>query len=421
MFLDYAKVFLKSGDGGAGSVSFRREKYVPRGGPDGGDGGRGGHLIFKVSRDVTTLSHFRYQHHFKAENGKPGEACNRSGKNGQDIIIQVPVGTVVKDAETGRIIADLAEDGMEYIILRGGRGGRGNSHFATPTRQTPRIAERGEPGLEKWVILELKLLADVGLIGYPNVGKSTLISRISAARPKIADYPFTTIEPNLGVVDHKGKSFVAVDIPGLIDGAHLGVGLGLQFLRHIERTRVLVHLIDVSGLSGRDPYNDYLQINRELQEYNPGLADKVQIIALNKSDLPASADLIKDFIRHVPDKTVLTISAATGSGIDQLLDKLIELLETIPVETQRFEVDPSEPAPQNNEITVEVVDSVYVVKNEALLKRVQRFDMANDESVRSLLKLLKRWKVYEALAASGIKEGDTVRIGDFEFVYLDED
>jgi len=423
LFLDYAKIYIKSGDGGSGAVSFRREKYVPRGGPDGGDGGRGGHIIFQVSPDLTTLSHFRYQRHFKAENGKPGEGANRFGRNGEDLIIKVPSGTIVKDAETGRILADLTEPVTEMVLLKGGRGGRGNSHFATPTRQAPRFAEKGELGSELWVVLELKLLADVGLIGYPNVGKSTLISRISAARPKIADYPFTTLEPNLGVVDYKDQSFVAVDIPGLIEGAHLGVGLGLQFLRHVERTRVLVHLIDISGFSGREPYDDYLKINQELKEYNPGLAEKVQIIALNKCDMPDSEKLAAEFREKVQGVPIFTISSATGKGIDQLLDRIIEVLKEIPVEIQRFEVEPMEKSlsQQDQEIVIEREDDVYVVKNESLLKRVQRFDPENDESMKSLHRLLKRWKVYEALENAGIQEGDSVRLGDYEFIYYSED
>ncbi len=422
MFLDYAKIYIKSGDGGSGAVSFRREKYVPRGGPDGGDGGRGGHVIFQVSPDLTTLSHFRYQRHFKAENGKPGEGANRFGRNGEDMIIKVPSGTIVKDAETGRILADLTDPVTEVVLLKGGRGGRGNSHFATPTRQAPRFAEKGEPGSEAWVILELKLLADVGLIGYPNVGKSTLISRITAARPKIADYPFTTLEPNLGVVDYKDQSFVAVDIPGLIEGAHLGVGLGLQFLRHVERTRLLVHMIDISGFSGRDPYEDYLKINQELKEYNPALAEKTQIIALNKCDMPDSRKLEEEFREKVQGVPIFTISAATGQGVERLLDRIIELLKEIPVDIQRFQVEPMESAPQyDDEIVVERDNDVFVVKNQALEKRVQRFDPENDESMRSLHRLLKRWKVYEALENAGIQEGDSVRLGNYEFIYYSEE
>lgn len=422
MFLDFSKIYIKSGDGGGGIVSFRREKYVPRGGPDGGDGGRGGHVIFRVNPNLTTLTNFRYQHHFKAENGKPGEACNRTGKSGADLVIEVPSGTTVKAADSGQILADLTDPDREVVFLKGGRGGRGNSNFATSTRQAPQIAERGEPGSEMWLELEMKVIADVGFIGYPNVGKSTLISRVSAARPKIADYPFTTLEPNLGVVEHKNQSFIAVDIPGLIEGAHLGVGLGLKFLRHIERTRVLVHLIDVSGFSGRDPYQDYLQINKELLEYNPALADKVQVIVLNKCDLPDSRQLIEEFTKQLPQTEIFLISAATGEGVNLLLDKLIGLLKQIPVESYHFEPETIELVPEDREIVIERDDSAaFIVKNEALLKRILRFDLENDDSVRSFHKLLKHWKVYDSLKEAGAQEGDTVIIGDFEFDYFDED
>lgn len=426
MFLDYAKINIRSGNGGSGAVSFRREKYVPRGGPDGGNGGRGGHIIFKANPNLTTLSNFRYQHHFKAGNGAPGEGGNRFGKNGKDKVIDVPPGTIIKNAETHKIIGDLTTPGEELIVLKGGRGGRGNSNFATATRQAPEIAEKGEPGSELWIELELKLLADVGLIGYPNVGKSTLISKISAARPKIADYPFTTLEPNLGVVDFKGESFVAVDIPGLIEGAHQGVGLGLKFLRHIERTRLLVHLVDVSGFSGRDPYQDYLQINNELNLYRSNLAEKYQIVALNKIDQINSSDsqkLIESFRQKVSDKTIIPLSAATGEGIDHLLNEIIKVLHKLPVpviNTEDLDMD-EEITEDPSIIHVKNEGAVFVVENDALLRRIQRFDLDNDESVRSLQKLLKRWKVEEALAASGIKEGDLVRIGDFEFEFYPED
>lgn len=421
MFFDYAKIFLKSGDGGSGSVSFRREKYVPRGGPDGGDGGRGGHIIFKVTGGMTTLSDFRYQHHFKAQNGQAGGGANRTGKDGQDLYIPIPKGTVIRDAASHQILADLTEEGTEYLILQGGRGGRGNARFASATRQTPQIAEKGEPGRELWVELELKLIADVGLVGYPNVGKSTLISRISAAKPKIADYPFTTLIPNLGVVEHKGRSFVAVDIPGLIAGAHQGVGLGLQFLRHVERTRILVHLVDVSGLTGRDPYQDYLQINKELEAYSRSLADKPQIVALNKIDLPAANGLIKEFQSRVSKVKIITVSAATGEGIPDLLDAVIEMLDRYPQQFTPSET--SEFVPPRDDFTIKITrdKGAYVVQNIALERRIQRFNLNNDDSLRSFQRLIKRWKVEEALIEAGVQEGDTVRIAGFEFIYSRED
>jgi GTP-binding protein len=421
LFLDYAKIFLSSGNGGSGIVSFRREKYVPRGGPDGGDGGRGGHIIFMVKSGLSTLSDFRYKHHFKAEHGGPGEACSRTGKDGADLLISVPVGTVIRNAETQEILADLTAPGTKVVFLRGGRGGRGNTHFATATRQAPQIAEKGELGVELWVEMELKLIADVGLIGFPNVGKSTLISKISAARPKIADYPFTTLIPNLGVVEHKGQSFVAVDIPGLIEGAHQGVGLGLQFLRHVERTRILVHLVDVSGFSGRDPYQDYLQINAELAAYSPTLATKRQIIALNKIDSPEAAGLVRNFQARAPGPTIFLLSAATGEGISPLLDEIIRLLEEIPIEIQESGAKGTVVAPDNVNIEIIKRDEAYVIKNAALERRIERYNLDNDESVRSFGRLLKRWKVEDALAAAGVKEGDLVKIGEYEFIYYPED
>jgi GTP-binding protein len=421
LFLDYAKIFLSSGNGGDGVVSFRREKYVPRGGPNGGDGGRGGHIIFAVKEGLSTLSDFRYKHHFKAEHGEPGEACNRSGKDGADLLIPIPVGTIIRNAETKEVLTDLTETGMEYLFLHGGRGGRGNTHFATATRQAPQIAEKGELGTELWVELELKLIADVGLIGFPNVGKSTLISKISAARPKIADYPFTTLIPNLGVVDHKGQSFVAVDIPGLIQGAHQGVGLGLQFLRHVERTRILLHLVDVSGFTGRDPYQDYLQINAELAAYSPTLAAKRQIIVLNKIDSPEAAELIRNFKARIAGPTIFLLSAATGEGIPRLLDELIQVLKVIPDELIHFE--PKEAVSLADNSVTEIVKDheAYVIKNAALERRIERYDLNNDDSLRSFGRLLKRWKIEAALATAGVKEGDLVKIGDYEFTYYPED
>ncbi len=422
MFLDHAKVFLKSGFGGSGAVSFRREIYVPRGGPDGGDGGRGGHIIFVVDDNLSTLSDFRYRHHFQAGNGSPGQGKNCSGKDGADLRIPVPSGTVIRNAETHEILGDLTVSGSEWVMLSGGRGGRGNARFSTPTRQTPRFSEKGEPGSEVWVELELKLIADIGLIGFPNAGKSTLLSKISAARPKIADYPFTTIIPNLGVVDFKDHSFVAVDIPGLIEGAHEGVGLGHQFLRHVERTRLLVHLIDLSGFSGRDPYQDYLQINEELKLYNIDLVSKRQIVVANKMDLPEARENLAVFQAKVPVE-VVAISGATGEGISDLLNIVIRLLDEIP------KAEPQELIPVNvgvkaeagSEMTVNKEADTFVVQNEALLKRMARFDLENDESIRSFQKLLKRWGVEAALIQAGIQEGDPVRIGDFEFTYYSEE
>lgn len=421
MFLDRAKILLRSGNGGSGAVSFRREKYVPRGGPDGGDGGRGGNIFFIVRNDLSTLSEFQYKHHFQAENGEPGGAANRSGKDGADLYIPVPPGTVIRDSVEHRILADLTEIGTTFLILKGGRGGRGNARFASSTRQSPRFAEKGELGSELWVELELKLLADVGLIGFPNAGKSTLLSRISAARPKVADYPFTTLIPNLGVVNVKGQSFVAVDIPGLIEGAHRGAGLGDQFLRHIERTRLLVHLVDVSGVSGRDPYRDYLQINEELRLFNPELATRIQIVAANKIDLPESKAILETFMARMGNCPVIPISAATGEGVSDLLDRVLYQLARIPKEPSRLIAAQPEMATESLDIQVQKTENGFMVQNDGLLRRMARFDLNNEESLRSLQRLLKRWGVIQALIDAGVREGDTVRIGDFEFTYLSEE
>ena len=422
MFRDHTKIIIRSGNGGPGAVSFRREKYVPRGGPDGGDGGRGGHIIMEATHDLNTLSGFRYRQNFQAGHGQSGSAVKRSGKAGDDLLIKVPVGTLVKDAEDGKIIADLTEPGRQVVILKGGRGGRGNTHFATSTRQTPQFAEKGEPGSELEIELELKLIADVGLIGLPNAGKSSLLTKISAARPKVADYPFTTLEPSLGVVDHKAESFVAVDIPGLIEGAHQGVGLGHRFLRHIERTRLLIHLVDLSGLSGRDPYQDYLQINQELSLYDPDLINKEQIVAGNKIDLPESQQVWEKFCSQVTDRTVIPVSAATGEGINRLLDAVIEKLSRLPKDTKEFIPEMLEPEQLPEKSVTEIVreDQAYRVKNKALEKRILRYDLGNEYAIQSLQRLLKRWGITQALIDNGIEEGDSVRIGDFEFTFISD-
>jgi GTP-binding protein len=451
LFIDQVKLFLKSGNGGSGAVSFRREKYVPRGGPDGGDGGRGGHIIFVVRSGLSTLSEFRDHRRFIAENGQPGAGVNCSGKDGADLYLSVPPGTVIRNLETSEILADLTEEGMEVLLLQGGRGGRGNAHFASSTRQTPQFSEKGEPGSELNVLLELKLIADVGIIGFPNAGKSTLISRISAAKPKIADYPFTTLIPNLGVVSYHETSFVAVDVPGLIEGAHQGIGLGDQFLRHIERTRILIHLVDISGLSGRDPYQDFCQINEELRLFNAELAEKPQIIAVNKIDLTGASALLEDFRKKLTEARaneqpvpVYSISAVTGVGINELLGAVVQKLKetgekvSVTLNNQEITADkftdnkfPPGKVIENrgvnrkivSDLTIDVIKdgTVFKVENPALLKRIVRFDLNNDDSVQSLQRLLKRWGVFAALTKAGVKEGDSVKIGNWEFIYQDED
>lgn len=329
-FIDYAKIYVKAGDGGRGCVSFRREKYVPRGGPDGGDGGRGGNVIVKASRDLNTLLDFKYKKEYKAKRGEHGKGSNQHGKDGDDLIIPVPIGTVIKDADTGEIIADLVKEGQEAIVAKGGRGGLGNAHFATPTRQAPRFAQPGEKGQERWLILELKLLADVGLIGLPNAGKSTLISVISSAKPKIADYPFTTLVPNLGIVKLEGfKSFVVADIPGLIEGAHRGAGLGFQFLRHVERTSILVHLVDISDIPPTDPVDDFEKINRELILYSPELTKKPMVVAGTKLDIAIERQRLNRLSNYCKEKgfDFFPISAIKGEGIKELLMHLSKMME----------------------------------------------------------------------------------------------
>ncbi len=328
MFVDTARIFVKAGDGGDGCVSFRREKYVPFGGPDGGDGGKGGDIVLVADPDLHTLMDFRYQRHFRAERGQHGQGANRHGAAGDDLRLRVPPGTLVRDAETGAVLADLAHPGQEVVVARGGRGGRGNARFKGPTNQAPRHAEPGKPGEERWLELELKLLADVGLVGFPNAGKSTLLSRLTAARPKVGAYPFTTLVPNLGVAEYQGESFVLADIPGLIEGAHRGAGLGHEFLRHVERTRVLVHVVDAAGTEGRDPVEDYRTVNRELELHDPELLYRPQVVAANKVDLPAARE-------HLPrlreaaaaaGHRVCPVSAVTGAGLNDLLAAVVSEL-----------------------------------------------------------------------------------------------
>lgn len=329
-FVDYTKIYVKAGDGGRGCVSFRREKYVPRGGPDGGDGGRGGHVIFRATKELNTLLDFRYKREYLAERGQHGMGKKMHGRDGKDLIIKVPIGTIIKDAGTDEVVADLDTDGLEAVIVRGGRGGQGNSHFATATRQVPRFAQPGEEGTERSLILELKLLADVGLIGLPNAGKSTLISVISSARPKIADYPFTTLVPNLGVVKHeKYRSFVVADIPGLIEGAHRGIGLGFQFLRHVERTSMLLHLVDISDMGEGDPVENFRKINKEIGLYSPMLLEKPQAVVGTKLDIAIDQKRLKALVRYCKKEGLdfFPVSSATGKGVKNLLSYLARTVE----------------------------------------------------------------------------------------------
>ena len=419
MFTDYVKISAKAGNGGDGAVSFRREKYVAAGGPDGGDGGRGGNVYFEVDPDTNTLIDFRYQKKFKAENGKNGEGANRYGKSGEDLTIKVPLGTVIKDAATGKVLADLSEKGQRKLLLAGGRGGKGNSHFATSTRQAPRFSQEGEKGEEKELILELKLLADVGLIGFPNVGKSTLLSVVTDATPKIADYHFTTLEPNLGVVKGEyGDSFVIADIPGIIEGASEGVGLGIQFLRHIERTRLLLHVIDVSGIEGRNPVQDFETINAELKKYSEKLSKRKQIIVANKVDSMQDENLYKGLEELAKKKNleIYKISAATKQGIKELMKRIFEILKTLPKEDLiEIEQQPKVYTLEETEdVTVKKEDGIYIISGRVIEKLMRTVNLEDNESLHYFHKRLNELGVNEKLKQLGIKDGDTVQISDCE-------
>ena len=419
MFTDYVKIIAKAGNGGNGAISFRREKYVAAGGPDGGDGGKGGDIYFEVDPDSNTLIDFRYNKKYKAENGKNGEGAHKYGKSGEDLYIKVPIGTIVKDASNNRIIADLSRPGQKELILAGGRGGKGNSHFATSTRQAPRFAQDGEKGEEKELILELKLLADVGLIGFPNVGKSTFLSMTTSATPKIADYHFTTLEPNLGVVKTEfGDSFVIADIPGIIEGASEGTGLGLQFLRHIERTRLLLHVIDVSGSEGRNPVQDFKTINAELKKYSEKLSKRKQIVVANKIDAMQDEKLYQELEKVAKENKmeIFKISAATGEGISKLLSHVSEVLKTLPkedlIETENEKVYTLEE--KDNEYTIEKEDGKFVIKGEAVERIMRRVNIADNESLYYFQKSLDNLGVNERLKKMGVQEGDIVKIDDYE-------
>lgn len=419
MFTDYVKIIAKAGNGGNGAISFRREKYVAAGGPDGGDGGKGGDIYFEVDPDSNTLIDFRYNKKYKAENGKNGEGAHKYGKSGADLYIKVPIGTIVKDASNNRILADLSRPGQKELILAGGRGGKGNSHFATSTRQAPRFAQDGEKGEEKELILELKLLADVGLIGFPNVGKSTFLSMTTSATPKIADYHFTTLEPNLGVVKTEfGDSFVIADIPGIIEGASEGTGLGLQFLRHIERTRLLLHVIDVSGSEGRNPVQDFKTINAELKKYSEKLSKRKQIVVANKIDAMQDEKLYQELEKVAKENKmeIFKISAATGEGISKLLSHVSEVLKILPkedlIETENEKVYTLEE--KDNEYTIEKEDGKFVIKGEAVERIMRRVNIADNESLYYFQKSLDNLGVNERLKKMGVQEGDIVKIDDYE-------
>ena len=424
MFTDYTKIIIKAGDGGNGAVSFRREKYVAAGGPDGGDGGKGGDVYFKVDKDKNTLIDFRYNKKYKAKNGENGSGARCNGKYGEDIFIGVPIGTIIKDAETGKIVADLSTPDQVALVLKGGKGGKGNSHFATATRQAPRFSQDGEKGDEKEVILELKLLADVGLLGFPNVGKSTFLSTVTSARPKIANYQFTTLEPNLGVVTLKNKqNFVIADIPGIIEGASQGVGLGLKFLRHVERTRLLLHVIDVSGAEGRNPIDDFNTINKELSEYSEKLAQRKQIIVASKADIIQDETLYKDLEEFAKKRNmeIFKISSATGEGVEELLNHVSEVLKHLPKEElyEKEERVVYELEDKKDEYEVNKTKDGFEVKGKAIERLIGRINIDDNESMYYFHKCLDNLGVNKKLKSIGIKEGDIVKIEDYEFEWYE--
>jgi len=426
LFVDRTKIYVKGGDGGNGIVSFRREKYVPMGGPDGGDGGRGGDVIFVVNPGLRTLLDFRYQQHLRADRGQHGKGGNKHGRSADDFSVFVPPGTQVRDAETEQLLADLTEDGQTFIIAKGGRGGRGNVRFSSSADKAPKYAEKGEPGQERWVMLELKVIADVGLVGFPNAGKSTFLSRVSAARPKVADYPFTTLAPNLGVVEIDGVTpFVIADIPGLIGGAHEGVGLGHDFLRHVERTRLLIHIVDAASVDGRSPLEDYRQINDELRLYNTRLADLTQIVVANKLDLPQAAEGLALLRQELGDENVLAISAVTGEGIKEVLFRAAKLLTELPdtpliEETAVFTPDPVEG--DDERISISRDNDVFTIAGKRLEKLVAMTDFNNEDGVKRFQRIFRLWGHEEDLKNAGAKNGDTIKIRDLEFTFwLEED
>lgn len=425
MFTDKAKIMIKAGNGGNGAIAFHREKYVAAGGPDGGDGGNGGNVVFAVDLGLSTLMDFRYKRKYVAQNGGDGMGKRCNGKKGEDIVINVPQGTIVRDFKTNKILADLSDPQKRVILAKGGSGGWGNSHFATSTRQTPNFAKNGKPGMEREVVLELKLLADVGLVGFPNVGKSTILSRTTKADPKIANYHFTTLEPNLGVVELEGgMSFVLADIPGIIEGASEGVGLGHDFLRHIERTRLLIHVVDVSGIEGRNPIEDFDTINEELLKYNMELEARPQIVAANKTDILQDKQIFEGFKEEILKRgyKLFEISAATGKGITELMKYTFSELSKLPpiqvfepemdIEEDMF-IDTDEPG-----FEVNLEDGVYVVSGSWIEAVGGSVNFSDEESLQYFQRALRNRGVIDELVKAGIQEGDTVRIGDLEFDFV---
>jgi GTP-binding protein len=435
MFVDIAKVYVKGGDGGDGIVSFRRETGVPEGGPAGGDGGNGGDVIFRVDEGLRTLMDFRYQKHYKAPRGEKGRNKSQHGANAEDMIVRVPPGTVVIDDDTHELVADLTRHGQEVIIAHGGKGGRGNTRFATANNTAPYIAEKGEEGQERWIVLELKVMADVGLVGFPSVGKSTLLSVVSAAQPKIADYHFTTLTPNLGVVDVGDfRSFVMADLPGLIEGAHEGIGLGHDFLRHVERTRVIAHVIDMSGLEGRDPYEDWIAINQELRLYNETLVDRPQIVIANKMDLPSAEQHLTEFQRKlnvdgIEGVDIFPISAATRQGIKEVIYRLADLVDQAPLMTVVDEIPEIterkvytyEGRRKDQEFTIRRENNVFIVEGESIHRLARRTQFGTHDAMQRFAHILRKMGVDRELRKRGAQDGHYVRIGDYEFEFVEHD
>ena len=425
MFIDKAKIFVKAGNGGNGAVSFRREKYVPAGGPDGGDGGRGASVIFEVDNDLRTLMDFKYQRKYVATPGGDGSKKRQAGKNGEDLVLKVPAGTIIRDEATGKIIADLKEEGERAVVARGGRGGKGNQHFANAVRQAPNFAKSGTDGEERWVILELKMIADVGLLGFPNVGKSTFLSVVTAAKPKIANYHFTTLTPNLGVVKTKyGDSFVLADIPGLIEGAAEGVGLGHDFLRHVERTKVLIHIVDISGLEGRNALEDFDAINDELKLYNEKLSTRPQVVVANKIDILEDESVYEEFKTTLEDRgyKVFKMSAATREGIDDVIAYVSQVLkdaEEIELVSEEELYVPELDAIEEEGLQVEIEDGVYVVTGKALRRIMYSVNFEDMESIQFFQKTMESQGVFDKLREMGIEDGDTVKIYEIEFEFYD--
>ncbi len=423
MFYDQARIYVKGGDGGSGAVAFRREKYVPEGGPSGGDGGRGGSVVFVADEGLRTLVDFRYKRHYKADRGEHGQSKNMHGKGGEDLVIRIPVGTLIRDADNGQVLADITEQGQRVIIAHGGRGGRGNARFLSNSNKAPTLSENGEPGVDHWLMLELKLLADVGLVGFPNVGKSTIISRVSAAKPKIADYHFTTLVPNLGVVDiEDGESFVIADIPGLIEGAHTGAGLGHDFLRHTERTKLILHILDISGSEERDPLNDFKIIQEELRLYRTRLDERPVLVVANKMDVSGAEENLERLRVELGEQyKIYPVSAVTGEGLTTLMYDISTMLPDLPIPELEFhQVEHRLTQVKEDErfkITRE--DEIFVISGKEIERHLAMTYFESDEGLRRFQKILNVMGIDAALRTQGIKVGDKVKIAELEFEWED--